>query len=252
MRRCSIRIHRVRSHVRTLSRSGYVDKKGDNDDEVLVEGAAKLLSAGPLGLGAIIVLVTGTILLSGKEIEQGRLKLSLSLLLAGCVLVLAGFGVLVLQTNAANAEAAARIKQNQALTRHQLYFYVEPLDLDQTLPPPEISINKQPLKEPSYTVEADTTVVISVAKALQQVAGTRINSSSSSDQVKLADGLRGQLSSDVDTSIAQLQRIVLLMSQSCPGGAHGENPAHFGDVVNLTNSIISSLQNTKGAVLNRF
>lgn len=51
-------------------------------------GAAKLLSAGPLGLGAILILVTGTILLGGKAIEQGRLKVSLSMLFSGFFLVL--------------------------------------------------------------------------------------------------------------------------------------------------------------------
>jgi len=97
-------------------------------------------------LGAIIVLVTGTILLSGKAVEQGRLKLSLSLLLAGCVLVLAGFGVLVLQTNAANADAAAKIALAHAATQHQLYFRIEPLDSEATLPAPEIIIDNGKLE----------------------------------------------------------------------------------------------------------
>ena len=64
--------------------------------ESWLEGASKLLSAGPLGLGAIVVLVTGFILMAGKDIEQGRLKLSLAMLAAGCLLVLAGLGVLCL------------------------------------------------------------------------------------------------------------------------------------------------------------
>jgi hypothetical protein len=214
------------------------------------EGAAKLLSAGPLGLGAIMVLVTGTILLSGKAVEQGRLKLSLSLLLAGCILVLAGFGVLILQTNAANADAAAKLAQAQAATQHQLYFRIEPLDSEETLPAPDIIINQDKLKSASYKVQSDITVIIDVTKALRAAANAKTSSDSGNDKIASGKKIREQLSSDIDTSIAQLQRIVQLMSQSCPGGAHGENPFHFGDLVNLTNSIAGSLQNTKSVVLN--
>jgi hypothetical protein len=213
------------------------------------EGAAKLLSAGPLGLGAIIVLVTGTILLSGKAVEQGRLKLSLSLLLAGRVLVLAGFGVLVLQTNAANADAAAKIALAHAATQHQLYFRIEPLDSEATLPAPEIIINNGKLAKPSYTVQSDITVIIDVTKALHKVVDAKAPSTSSNDKITSGKKIREQISADIDTSIAQIQRIVQLMSQSCPGGAHGENPFHFNDVVNLTNSITGSLQNSKSVML---
>lgn len=210
------------------------------------EGAAKLLSAGPLGLGAIIVLVTGTILLSGKAVEEGRLKLSLSLLVAGCVLVLAGFGVLVLQTNAAKADAAAKLAETQAATQHQLYFRIEPLDSEVILPAPDIIINTEKLKKRSYTVQADITVVIDVTRALREAAGVRQNTAI--DKSEAGKKIREQLSTDIDTSIAQIQRIVQLMSQSCPGGAHGENPFHFNDVVNLTSSIAGSLQKTKDVI----
>jgi len=54
------------------------------------------------------------------------------MLLAGCVLVLAALGVLVLQTNAASAEAAAKLAQAQASTQH-LYFMIEPLESDDLL-----------------------------------------------------------------------------------------------------------------------
>jgi len=160
------------------------------------EGAAKLLSAGPLGLGAIIVLVTGTILLTGKAVEQGRLKLSITLLLAGCVLVLAGLGVFVLQTNAANAEAAARLAQVQAATQHQLYFRIEPLASEATLPPPDIIINGNKLETPSYKVQSDITVIIDVTKALRGAVDAKTYSDSASDKVVSGKNIREQLSSD--------------------------------------------------------
>jgi hypothetical protein len=213
------------------------------------EGAAKLLSAGPLGLGAIIVLVTGTILLTGKAVEQGRLKLSLSLLSAGCVLVLAGLGVLVLQTNAASADAAARLAQVQAATQHQLYFRIEPLASQNTLPAPDIIVNGEKLEKPTYKVQSDITVIIDVTKALRGAVDGKAHSDSLDDKTASGKRIREQLSSDIDTSIAQTQRIVQLMSQSCPGGAHGENPFHFNDVVNLTTSIAGSLQNAKSVIL---
>jgi hypothetical protein len=223
------------------------------------EGAAKLLSAGPLGLGAVIVLVTGTILVTGKSVEQGRLKLALCMLLAGCVLVLAGFGVLILQTNAANAEAhakqaqidaeaRAKLAQIEAATQHQLYFRIEPLASSATLPAPDIIINNEKLDKPSYKVQSDITVIIDVTKALTEV-DAKAHSNSPSDKSAPGKKIRAQLSSDIDTSIAQIQRMVQLMSQSCPGGAHGENPFHFNDLVNLTNSVADSLQKTKSVVL---
>jgi hypothetical protein len=212
------------------------------------EGAAKLLSAGPLGLGAIIVLVTGTILLFGKEIEQGRLKLSLSLLIAGCALVVAGLGVLVLQTNAAKAEADAKLAQAHAATQHQLYFRIEPLNSDATLPSPDIIINTKKLENLMYTVESDITAIIDVTKALHAVDG-KAQSNSSKNKAVSGRKIREQISTDIDTSIAQLQRIVQLLSQSCPGGGRGENPFHYNDVVNLTNSITGSLQNSKSVIL---
>lgn len=205
------------------------------------EGAAKLLSAGPLGLGAIIVLVTGTILLTGKAVEQGRLKLSLSLLIAGCALVLAGLGVLVLQTNAATADANARL----AATQHQLYFRIEPLDSEKTLPAPDIIINNDKLAKPSYAVKSDITVIIDVSKALRQSAQATAQSTSPNDKTTSDKKVREQLSADIDTSIAQIQRIVQLMSQSCPGGAHGVNPLNYENMVSLTNSIVGSLQKSK-------
>jgi hypothetical protein len=210
------------------------------------EGArAKLLSAGPLGLGAIIVLVTGTILLTGKAVEQGRLKLSLSLLIAGCALVLAGLGVLVLQTNAATADANARLASAQAATQHQLYFRIEPLDSEKTLPAPDIIINNDKLAKPSYAVKSDITVIIDVSKALRQSAQATAQSTSSNDKTTSDKKVREQLSADIDTSIAQIQRIVQLMSQSCPGGAHGTNPLNYENLVSLTNSIVGSLQTSK-------
>jgi len=208
------------------------------------EGAAKLLSAGPLGLGAIIVLVTGTILLTGKPVEQGRLKLSLGMLLAGCVLVLAGFGVLVLQTIAANADARAKV----AATQHQLYFRIDPLASSATLPAPDIIINGEKLDTLSYKVQSDITVIIDVTKALESV-DAKARSNSPIDRSASGKRIRAQLSTDIDTSITQIQRIVQLMTDSCPGGAHGMSPFHFGDVVNLTNSVTDSLQKTKNLVL---
>lgn len=212
------------------------------------EGAAKLLSAGPLGLGAIIVLVTGTILLTGNAVEQGRLKLSLSLLLAGCVLVLAGLGVLVLQTNAANAQAAAELAKVQASVQHQLYFYVEPMASEATLPAPEISINNVKLKTPSYNVQTDVTVIVDVTKAFHAI-NAKAQPASPPDKVDFDKKNREQLSAELDTSIVQIQRIVQLINQSCPGGPHGVNPFHFNDVVNLSNSVVSSLNSAKTAVL---
>jgi hypothetical protein len=212
-----------------------------------IKGAAKLLSAGPLGLGAIIVLVTGTILLTGKAVEEGRLKLSLSLLFAGCLLVLAGLGVLVLQTNAASADAAAKVAQAQASTQHQLYFRIEPLASEDGLPAPEINVNGEKLEKPSYKVLSDITVIIDVTKALRHA---QAHPDSASDKTPSGKKNRERLSTDIDTSIAQIQRIAQLMSQSCSGGPHGVNPAHYDDVVNLSNSIVGSLQNTKNAILN--
>jgi transcriptional regulator of acetoin/glycerol metabolism len=215
------------------------------------EGAAKLLSAGPLGLGAIIVLVTGTILLSGKAIEKGRQKVSLSLLGAGCILVLAGFGVLVLQTNAAAAaaDAAARLAVAKAQTQHQLYFRIEPLDSEKTFDAPDIIINNDRLTTKSYTVQSDITVIIDVSKALHQAGEVIAHASSSSDKALPSKKVREQLAADIDTSIAQIQRVKQLMSQSCPGGAHGQDPFHYGDLVNLTDSIASSLQKYKSVLL---
>jgi hypothetical protein len=67
---------------------------------------------------------------------------------------------------------------------------------------------------------------------------------------KTASGkkVREQLSADIDASIAQVQKIVQLMNQNCSGGAHGVNPFHYDDVVNLTNSIVGSLQKSKSVI----
>jgi hypothetical protein len=208
------------------------------------EGAAKLLSAGPLGLGAVIVLVTGTILITGKAVEQGRLKLSLAMLVSGCILVLAGLGVLVLQTNA--SEAAAKVELEKAANRHQLFFRIEPLNSKGKLPAPDILINYKKIDQQSpYTVESDITIIVDVTEALQQVGTQPANLNSSNDKTDSNKKVREQLVSDIDTSIAQIQRIVQLMTQGCPGGAHGTDPFHFEDLVVLTNSITNSLQKTR-------
>lgn len=212
------------------------------------EGAAKLLSAGPLGLGAIVVMVTGTILMSGSAVEQGRLKLALSMLLAGVVLVLAGFGVLVLQTTAAQADAAAKFAAAQASTKHQVFFRVDPVNSNGKLPKPEISVNNVKLDKPEYTVQSDITVIVDVTQAFLQLADSQTNLAVANDRTGSSKRVREQLSADIDTSIAQLQRIVQLMSQSCPGGSSGVNPFHYADIVNLSNSISGSLQKTKGVL----
>jgi hypothetical protein len=211
------------------------------------DGAAKLLSAGPLGLGAIIVLVTGTVLVTGRAIEEGRLKLSLSLLGAGSILVIAGLLVLVLQSYSAKSEAEARV----ASTQHRLWFRIDPLASEKHLPAPEITINGTKLDNMSYIVRSDTTVIIDVTEALrgasQQGAQTGANSKEVADVAGKRN--RSQLSSDIDTSIAQTQRIVQLMTQSCTGGKSGVNPWHYEDLVALTNSITNSLQKTKLAIM---
>jgi hypothetical protein len=212
------------------------------------EGAAKLLSAGPLGLGAIIVLVTGTILIAGKAVEQGRLKLSLAMLVSGCILVLAGLGVLVLQTNA--SEAAAKVELEKAANRHQLFFRVEPLNSKSKLPAPDIIINTKKIDQQSpYTVGSDITIIVDVTEALQQLGPQQSNISPSGDNIESNKKVRDRIASDIDTSIAQIQRIVQLMTQSCPGGAHGTDPFHFNDLVVLTTSITNSLQKTSVILL---
>jgi len=88
-----------------------------------------------------------------------------------------------------------------------------------------------------------------VTKALHKAVDAKAPSTSSNNKITSGKKIREQISADIDTSIAQIQRIVQLMSQSCPGGAHGENPFHYNDVVNLTNSITGSLQNSKSVIL---
>ncbi|UIK12535.1 hypothetical protein LZK80_09960 [Rhizobium leguminosarum] len=100
------------------------------------DGAAKLLSAGPLGLGAIIVLVTGFILVTGNAVEQGRLKLSLSMLGSGCLLVLAGLAVLVLQSTFAQASLEKQVELAKASVNHKIFFQIIPITIgaNPTLP----------------------------------------------------------------------------------------------------------------------
>jgi hypothetical protein len=58
------------------------------------DGAAKLLSAGPLGLGAIIILVTGGILLSKQPLPKEKFYLAISMLVVGGLLTMTGFFIL--------------------------------------------------------------------------------------------------------------------------------------------------------------
>jgi hypothetical protein len=222
------------------------------------EGAAKLLSAGPLGLGAIVVLVTGFILMTGRAIEQGRLKVSLSMLAAGCILVLAGLAVLFVQTQAARADAAAEVARSEAAktkafvdakaaASHNVFFRIEPLHLiaASKLPPAVISVNGEELKGRSYTVESDVTVIVDVSAALGVGSQSEPKASTSPPEIKLNPQQMTQLIADLETSISQVQRIPQLMNQSCPGGAHGINPFNYDSVVSLSNSLTASLSVTK-------
>jgi uncharacterized phage infection (PIP) family protein YhgE len=122
--------------------------------------------------------------------------------------------------------------------------------------------NDNKLAKKSYTVQSDITVIIDVTEAVQALQTVQAShapqasptptptptptpQASSNDRITSGKKVREQLSADIDTSIAQLQRIVQLMNQSCPGGAHGTDPYHYGDAVGLSNSIINSLQKTK-------
>lgn len=218
-----------------------------------LDGAAKLLSAGPLGLGALVVLVTGSILITGNAVEKGRLKLALSMLVSGFLLVIAGLGVLIFQTEATKAAADAAFAKANAATAHIIYFRVEPLALGSTpnLPAPVIKINEDVLKGTSYTLNSDVTAIIDVTDAINKVSGGAKNPTPNPDvDVESIKKNREQLAADLDTTIAQVQRIAQLMNQSCSGGAHGINPFHYDDVLSLSNSITTALEASKAVVLN--
>src|SRR4051812_11945740 len=56
-------------------------------------------------------------------------------------------------------------------------------------------------------------------------------------------------------AILQSQKMVSLMTQSCPGGAHGQNPNHYDEFVKFSNEVGTTLgdlrvQLAKGQVAN--
>jgi hypothetical protein len=117
------------------------------------------------------------------------------------------------------------------------------------LPAPIIKINEEVLKGTSYTVKSDVTAIIDVTDAINKLSVGNVAPTIPDEKLNVIKTNRVQFAADLDTTIAQVQRIVQLMTQSCPGGAHGINPVHFDDVQKLSNSITGSLQGAKQAVL---
>lgn len=216
------------------------------------DGAAKLLSAGPLGLGAIIVLVTGFILITGNAVEQGRLKLSLSMLGSGCLLVIAGLGVLVLQSSFAQASLEKQVELAKSSVNHKIFFRIIPITIGSkpTLPPPIIMINDKTLDTNTFEITADTTAVIDVSDALQYAKDGEPKTETPADILEQVKKNKQQFAADIDTTASQIQRIAEIVNGSCPGGAHGVSPANYGSVLSLTKSVQESLFSVKQAVLN--
>jgi hypothetical protein len=216
--------------------------------EWIIAGAAQLLSAGPLGLGAIVVIVTGHILTSGKPVERGRLTLAMSMLKAGSLLVVVGLVVLLIQAwmTSTAAKANEALAEAKAGMRHNVYFRVEPLHLvsGSKLPPAVITVDGKELQNAIYTVDKDSTVIVDVSGALE--SKPMLPPTLPKPEVGLQQ--RNQLIQNLETSIAQAQRIPVLMNQACPGGSHGRNPFNYDSVVSLTSDLVGALNSTKNAI----
>jgi hypothetical protein len=205
------------------------------------EGAAKLLSAGPLGLGAILVLVTGWILSQKHTIEKGRLKVTLAMLGSGVLLTLAGFAILYLQisTGYRTAEFAAQTAAINA--QHMVHFQVYPNDLGhtQTMPPPIIKINNEELgKPPNYLVKSEITVIVDVSDAINQAQEYKTANGQQAEALKIQ-------SSALESAAENSKKIPSLLVSSCLGENRNSDPINTNEIVLLNSSTVRALEDAK-------
>jgi hypothetical protein len=64
-------------------------------------------------------------------------------------------------------------------------------------------------------------------------------------RLRLAKGEAPNAGPQIDAVEATLERMIGLMAGQCSGGAHGRNPNHFGDIVNMKNRVLGSLDAVK-------
>jgi hypothetical protein len=190
------------------------------------DGAAKLVTFGPIGLAALmLVLVVLTLLLRNISSAQERiLKLCL----------LAGFASLALLVG------------NQYInSSHIMYFRVEPHESDayKDLPRPKVTVNSKDLSPPfSYRIGMDTTAIVDVSAAVS--VAERITKQNEQQATAI-----GSLTSHIDASIDMLRQSSQFASNiRCPGGASGVVPGGVQQAVNLTNEVVTNLARARGDV----
>ena len=218
------------------------------------DGAAKLLSAGPLGLGAILILVTGGILAQKHTIEKGRLALGLGMLVSGVLLTLAGFAVLYFQIKtefrkveiAANAATdtlnAARVKaESVAASEHTVHFQVYPNDLGRThtLPPPIIRVNNEELGDPAdYKVKSEVTVIIDVSDAINEAQQYKTANARQAEAINIQ-------ANALESATEASKKIPNLLVSSCPGDNRNFDPSNTNEIVLLNSTTIRALNQAK-------
>ena len=181
------------------------------------DGAAKLLSAGPLGLGAIIVLVTGSILLSKQPLPKEKFHLAISMVVAGGLLTLAGFFVLHEQitTTANQAGTALASEQSRA----------EKAEQGLTTAQTELSQKKTQLNE---AIESNNRLRSSLSNA--------------------AGALETVKRSIDDASIAIGRDTLDIVTAQCPGGPHGTDCPHEPEVRNRIRQATADLTSATATV----
>lgn len=69
-------------------------------------------------------------------------------------------------------------------------------------------------------------------------------------RVALAKGQTANAGPEIDTVVGLLEKMVGMMHGNCPGGAHGQDPLNYGELVNIKNRMQGKLDALKTLLTN--
>lgn len=197
------------------------------DPKTYFDGAVELLKAGPLGLAALLLVLTAITLLARVDERKERLLRQFLYVGAFCFLV---SSVLLFFTPKTASE-------------HLLHFSVYPNDLEtRSLPAPAIKVNGVKLQEPpAFKIKSEATAIIDVSAAIDFVSKYEVRDRERTETLNQVSFTAEETSHNLE----KLKRITeLALSDACPGGSHGFPSQYGSQIASLTNAVAANLSRT--------
>jgi hypothetical protein len=186
----------------------------------VINSFAGFLKYGPTGIAGLMLLLTIVALIS-RAMDRPRERLLTKFMYVGAFCFALSLAAQFFSVAGA----------------FPLHVSVYPLDLGETrkLPKPIITANNKRLDDSrEYLVKSEVMATVDVSDAINYVSNIR-------NQLEGQSNALRSVVSQIDPLVTSLQRVTPLVTQSCSGGAHGEDPAHASEIRSITSSAATQL-----------